>query len=166
MPEPHPNIVLLGADNLCVRVVQRFPPVGQIPSHSRNGKQHGEKLRREAHGTIYQSRKEVDVGVEATLDKVGVSAGNGLKLESHLDEGVPAGDGKYLFGNLPDDLGAGVLPKAILGGFRGVLDEEIRGVRRGNQIREDNNTQNATSKKKGETTAKTVDFFKNIIKPT
>src|SRR5579875_718334 len=84
-------------------------PVGQPTGHPGDGEQHGEHLRREAHGLVDEARVEVDVGIQLAGDEVLVRQGDLFELQGHVEERVFAGDGEHLVGRALDDFGPGVV---------------------------------------------------------
>lgn len=83
--------------------------MGQPTSGTRDGEENGEVVGGESHGFVDETRVEVDVGVEVSLLEVLVAEGDALELDSDLNEGLTSKDGEYLFGNLANDAGAGVI---------------------------------------------------------
>lgn len=61
------------------------------------------------HGLVDESRIEVDVGVELSLDEERVAERDALELDGDLDQRLLAQDREHLLGNLADDLGAGIV---------------------------------------------------------
>ena len=58
------SIVLPGTIDVVFGVSQELHPMGNPPSHTRNGKKHGEHVSRETHCSVDEATVEIDVGVK------------------------------------------------------------------------------------------------------
>mmetsp|Transcript_33628 Transcript_33628/g.60719 ORF Transcript_33628/g.60719 Transcript_33628/m.60719 type:complete len:493 (-) Transcript_33628:27-1505(-) len=106
--KPDTAVILLGADDLGVGVDEGLAPVSAVADNTGDSEEDSEELRREAHGTVDQTRIKVDVGVELTRNEVLVSKGSVLEGNGNLNQGVTTDEGEDFLGNTLDDLGAGV----------------------------------------------------------
>jgi len=99
---------LSGADDLVIGVFNEFRPVSEPSCESGEGEKDGEHLSGDAQGLVDNSRVEVDVRVELSLDEVVVTQGHLLEGHSNIDHRLTSNNGEDIVGELTHDSGSGV----------------------------------------------------------
>ena len=82
------GVDLAGTPDPSVRRALHFDPVSDPAWQSPHGKQDGEHLNRDSHGSVDDTGIEIDVGVKFSFDEVGVAQGDGFELLGYFEERV------------------------------------------------------------------------------
>src|ERR1035438_853324 len=100
MPNPH----LSWARDLLLRIGQYFLPLRQPSHRARNGEEHGEHLRLEAHRLIHDARIKIDIRIELAAYEIIVFQRDAFQLQSDFQPGVASRNFEDLVGGPLDDL--------------------------------------------------------------
>ena len=109
VPALIPLVDLARSHDLVVWVVKELVPMSEPSSKSWKGEEDCEHLCWDAQSLVDNTRVEVYVWIELSLDEVLVCESDSLKLHSDVDEWLFSDNGEYLLGNCPDDLGSWVV---------------------------------------------------------
>ena len=93
-------VILTRSDDVVFLIIEVFVPiynyliipVCQPTSNSRDSEQHWEHVSRESHGSVDNSRVEINVGIELSLDEEFIWQGDLLQFNGYLDEGLLSTD--------------------------------------------------------------------------
>src|SRR5271165_2722096 len=105
----HAGVNLTRTGNFLLRVLDQLVPLRQPAGCARDGEQHGEHLRLEAHGLVDDSGVEIHVGIQLASDKVIVLERYALQFDGGIQLGVAASNLEHLLGDRLDDLGARIV---------------------------------------------------------
>lgn len=83
--------------------------MGQPSDDSGNHEEHGEHVSGESHGFVDDAAVEVNVGIQLSLDEVGIRKGDSFQLNSDLNQLLFSSNLEDLLSDLFDDLGTRVV---------------------------------------------------------